>query len=126
MAPGDHVHAECLRDGRDLGSQLAEPDHAQRHALDILPHGGLPEFATVHARSPEQAAHLRPKELLAAIVDLSQPEAMAHLARRHPALPQIVTGTAGQCLPITPWLHLTRPAKLGLLLTALNQLHRRR
>lgn len=83
-------------------------------------------FATVHVRSPEQVAHLRPKELLAAIVDLAQPEAMIQFAQRHPALPQIVTGAAPPALPITPWLHLTRPAKLGLLLTALNQLHRRR
>ena len=42
LAPGQDLHAECLGDPRDPGAELAEPDHAQRLALEVVPDGGLP------------------------------------------------------------------------------------
>ena len=56
LAPGDHVHAEGFRHrGRAL-AELAEADHAQRHAFEVAPERHLPGFARFHARVLEADA----------------------------------------------------------------------
>ena len=49
-APGDHVHAERLRQLRHLGAELAEAEHAERPALDLHADEFLQGFAGMHAR----------------------------------------------------------------------------
>ncbi len=50
-APGDHVHAEGLREFRDLAAELAEADHAERPALDLHADMLLQGFAGMHPRA---------------------------------------------------------------------------
>ena len=49
-APGDHVHAKGLPELGDLGAELAEPNDAERAALDLVAEQALPGHAGMHAR----------------------------------------------------------------------------
>ena len=56
--PGDHLHADAARDAHDLAADAAEPDHAQRlalqlHAFERAPGAGA--HRAVHAREPARA-----------------------------------------------------------------------
>ena len=44
-APRDHLHAERLGDAGDAQAELAEPDDAERLALDVGPERDLPRLA---------------------------------------------------------------------------------
>ena len=50
LAPGNHLHAEGLSDGRGAGAELAEAKNAQGHAFEIGADGGLPLGAGVQPR----------------------------------------------------------------------------
>ena len=50
LAPGDHLHAERLGDVGGTGAELAEPEHAERHAFEVGPDGRLPHCAGVQPR----------------------------------------------------------------------------
>src|SRR5262245_57714215 len=45
LAPGDRLHAERLADHGGAGAKLAEPEDAQRRALELRPDGALPGLA---------------------------------------------------------------------------------
>ena len=48
LAPGDHLHAEGGADLADLGAEIAEPEDAERLALQIEAERGLPAAAGPH------------------------------------------------------------------------------
>src|SRR3954471_22497566 len=50
LAPRGDLHAERLGDVRDAGAQLAEPDDAERLALEVEADRALPQLARLHAR----------------------------------------------------------------------------
>ena len=51
--PGDHLHADAARDAGDLAADAAEPDQAERLALELHAFERVPDAAAhraVHAR----------------------------------------------------------------------------
>ena len=56
LAPGQEVHAERLAEARDLGADVAEPDDAERGAMQIAPDPDLPAAGPHRVRLREQVA----------------------------------------------------------------------